>query len=104
MTPATLMWMTHGSSPTAAHPVDGPGRLVHVVPGPDPLTGAEDLPGARQVEGMDITGVTMQRNGAARLEPHQLRPAARCKTQRAECLPRSGPNPGQAAGVARPGT
>src|SRR5215831_13078176 len=48
----TFVWCRH---------LDGPGWLVHITPRPDPLTGAEDLPGARQVEGMHITVVTVQR-------------------------------------------
>src|SRR6516165_557158 len=56
-------------------PVDHAGGLVHVVTGPDPLAGAEDLPGAREVEGVDLPGMAVHRHGAAWVEPHQLGPA-----------------------------
>src|SRR5215831_15076324 len=46
--------------------LDGPGWLAQIASGPGPLTSAEDLPGARQVEGMYITVVTVQRDGTAR--------------------------------------
>src|SRR5262249_25357037 len=48
----TFVWCRH---------LDGPGWPVRMAPRPGPLTGAEDLPGARQVEGMPVTVVTVQR-------------------------------------------
>src|SRR5262245_24312860 len=41
------------------------------------------------VEGIHITAVTMRQNGAARLEPHQPRPALCSKAQRPEHPPRA---------------
>src|SRR6516162_5457081 len=102
MTPATLMcttWPVTDRSP----PVDGPCRLVYVVTRPDPLAGAQDLPGTSEVEGMDLAGMAVQRHDGARLEPHQLGPAVRSEAQRAERLARPGRDPWHAVGVQRPG-
>src|SRR5215475_6673328 len=77
--------------------------LVHVVTGSYPLAGAEDLTRASEVERVHLAGVTMERNGAARLEPHQLGPAVRGEAQRAKRLARPGRDPRHAAGVQRPG-
>jgi hypothetical protein len=75
----------------------------HVVTGPDPLAGAQDLPGTSEVEGMDLAGMAVQRHGAAWLELHQLGPAVRSEAQRAERLARPGRDPCHAVGVQRPG-
>src|SRR5262249_34323991 len=83
--------------------IDGASRLVHVAARPCPLTGTEDLTGASEVERVYLAGMAMQRNHAARLEPHQLRPAVRGETQRAERLARPGRDPRHAASVQRPG-
>src|SRR5215471_2300737 len=83
--------------------VDGVRGLVHVATRAYPLAGAEDLTGASEVERVYLAGMAMQRNAAARLEPHQLRPAGRGKPQRAERLARPGRDPWHAAGVQRPG-
>src|SRR5215831_16491363 len=92
--------MAHRRSPPS---VDGAWGLVHVVTGPYPLAGAEDLTRASEVERVYLAAVTMQRNGAARLEPHQLGPAVRGEAQRAERLARPGRDPRHAAGVQGPG-
>ncbi len=67
-------------------PVDGAGGLVHIVAGADPLPGAEYLPGARDVEGVDLPGVPVRRHTGPRLEPHQLGPAVSGEAKRAERL------------------
>jgi hypothetical protein len=70
-------------------------------PEPDPLTRAEDLPGARQVEGMDTTGddAAERRCPAPAASAPTSRPQ---QTQWAERLPPSGRNPGHAVGVEEP--
>src|SRR5215475_5773392 len=83
--------------------VEGARGLVDVVAGPDALAGTEDLAGSGEVEGMDVAGMAVHRDRAARLEPHQLGPAVRGEAQRAERLARAGRDPRHAVGVERPG-
>src|SRR6201999_2955138 len=83
--------------------VEGARGLVDVVAGPDALPGTEDLTGPGEVEGMDVAGMAVHRDRAARLEPHQLGPAVRGEAQRPERLARAGRDPRHAVGVERPG-
>jgi len=82
--------------------VDGACGLVHAVPGGDQVAGAADLPGARQVEGMDFAGMAVQWHTAAWLQSHQLGPAVRAEPQGAERLTWTGRDPRQGASVKGP--
>jgi len=99
MTPATLRCTTHGPLPTALHSSITPAG-PHTWYWARPLAGAEDLPGAREVEGMDLPGVPVSRHwppGSSRISSA----AVSGEAQRAERLARAWSGSTAAVGVQR---